>query len=128
MEPLLLIVLGVLGIGATLAFCIQMRRAFELEETISALKGDMEALKGQVFKEQTVLKEHFTRLSNRQGKMLGRFRALEGQVIANRSYDHAIRLVKGGADLGELVDMCGLSPGEAQLVSNLHQKNTPEKT
>ena len=74
-----------------------------------------------------MLKEHFTRLSNRQGKMLGRFRALEGQIIANRSYDHAIRLVKGGADLGELVDVCGLSPGEARLVSNLHQKQTPEK-
>ena len=50
MEPLLWIVIGLVGVGATVAFCMQMRQSFELAETIKALKEDTDLLKGKLSK------------------------------------------------------------------------------
>lgn len=37
------------------------------------------------------------------------------------SYEHAIRLVQNGATINDLVLVCGLSQGEAELVSLMHK-------
>ncbi len=39
------------------------------------------------------------------------------------SYEHAIHLVQKGADVKDLVNTCGLSQGEADLVNLLHRIN-----
>jgi uncharacterized protein YceH (UPF0502 family) len=39
------------------------------------------------------------------------------------SYEHAINLVQKGADVNDLVNTCGLSQGEADLVKLLHRIN-----
>lgn len=36
-------------------------------------------------------------------------------------YQQAIRLTRRGADIGELITSCGLSPGEAELVHRVHR-------
>jgi len=39
------------------------------------------------------------------------------------SYEHAIHLVQKGADVNDLINSCGLSQGEADLVNLLHRIN-----
>lgn len=39
-------------------------------------------------------------------------------------YQQAIRMARGGADIGELIANCGLSPGEAELVHRVHRHST----
>lgn len=45
---------------------------------------------------------------------------LELRDIDQASYDHAARLVKNGAEVNELVDSCGISKGEAELIKLLN--------
>ena len=45
---------------------------------------------------------------------------IELSHAGERAYDHAIRLVRNGADAERLVRECGLTPGEARLVLMLH--------
>ena len=40
---------------------------------------------------------------------------------ANQSYEQAIRMVQSGAQPAELVDVCGLSENEAELISLMHR-------
>jgi len=55
----------------------------------------------------------------------GKFNAIEKVVTMNAikdpAYEDAIHLVKNGADVNELVNTCGLSQGEADLVNLLHK-------
>jgi len=45
---------------------------------------------------------------------------LELRDVDQASYDHAARLVKKGAEVNELVDSCGISKGEAELIKLLN--------
>jgi hypothetical protein len=39
-----------------------------------------------------------------------------------RPYSHAIRLVRGGARIEDLIAACGLSPAEAELIASIHKR------
>ncbi len=41
-------------------------------------------------------------------------------------YQQAIRMTRRGADVGELIANCGLSPGEAELVHRVHRHPTTD--
>lgn len=41
----------------------------------------------------------------------------------NRTFDQAIKMVRKGASVDELVEICGLSRGEAELVAMMHRIN-----
>lgn len=40
-------------------------------------------------------------------------------------YQQAIRMARHGAEVGELITGCGLSPGEAELVHRVHRRGSP---
>lgn len=65
--------------------------------------------------------DELKRAKLRNDRLLEKYRTLQAHAVSNRSYDQAIRMIKSGAKLGDLVDLCGLSPGEAQLVAAVHQ-------
>lgn len=40
---------------------------------------------------------------------------------AGQPYEHAIHLARQGADVNEIVDMCGVSRNEAELIQMMHR-------
>ena len=124
MVSILLPVLGLLLLiaiaGLSLMFHslqIQKDKSSSLQEASEELRGRLESLVHQY----DGLVSDLKKVVRGYERLLDRCRALEAQLISNRSYDNAIRMVKSGAKLGELVEVCGLSPGEAKLVAALHQ-------
>lgn len=47
--------------------------------------------------------------------------AVDMREPGEQLYQQAIRMARGGADIGELIANCGLSPGEAELVHRVHR-------
>lgn len=60
--------------------------------------------------------EHVVRLEQQVQRMIERQNQLEMRAATDRPYSHASQLVKKGADIDELVDTCGLTRGEAELL------------
>lgn len=108
-----------------IGYCLQ---SWKLQAELEQSKSDIDQLRQEIEQMRSDTIPRVDVLSKRYGHLVNRYRSLESQIISNRSYENAIRMVKGGADFGELVDMCGLSPGEAQLVASLHQKNLSKGT
>jgi len=50
---------------------------------------------------------------------------LHQRDMGNLPYNEAVRRASKGADVGELVEHCGLSRSEAELVEMLHKKSSP---
>lgn len=65
--------------------------------------------------------ERVLELERRQRRLMDRQEQLDVYDPANLSYEQAIRMVKNGADAAELVDVCGISESEAELVALMHR-------
>ncbi len=59
--------------------------------------------------------EHLTKLDSRTRDMKKRQENMELQEPPETSYREAIRLVRNGADIDQLMSDCGLAHGEAEL-------------
>jgi hypothetical protein len=88
----------------------QEPRDHELREEIAALR---ESLRG-VVERLTQFEEKL--FDTRQGK-------LESYSPNDHAYGIAIRLVHKGANVNELMSVCGLTRGEAELIIALHELN-----
>ena len=62
------------------------------------------------------LGDRLSRLDTRVGQLLKRQEHLEMQEAPERSFKQAIKLVRQGADIDQLMSDCGLARGEAELV------------
>ena len=60
-------------------------------------------------------------IERRQRNLAERQDQLDLYESANQPYEQAIRLTQRGANPQELVEVCGLSQGEAELVNLLHR-------
>ena len=60
--------------------------------------------------------EHVVRLEQQVQRMVERQNQLEMRTTTDRPYSQASQLVNRGADIDELVDTCGLTRGEAELL------------
>jgi hypothetical protein len=89
---------------STLALHAQLERAFaevrSLHETIAVMSARVESLSERA--------EAGSRL------------APAGAIGAQRGYDLAARLAKNGSDIDELIESCGLTRHEAELLTRLH--------
>lgn len=65
--------------------------------------------------------ERVLELERRQRKLSERQEHFDSFDPANVTYEQAIHMVKNGADVIELMDMCGLSESEAELVNLMHR-------
>ena len=126
-ERSLLLISGLLlgGLIVTLValFLAQRRLALRQLEQQTRLDGRIDKL-GQKLTEyqQTnirmgeeliALREKLAQLDNKQQR-------LEQQDMQTMPYNHASRLVSMGASLDDLMQACGLSRGEAELMLKLH--------
>lgn len=68
---------------------------------------------------------HLARLEEQTRSLLQRQEQLEMQEAPEQSYRQAIRMVRSGADINQLISDCGLAQGEAELAmlaGNLDRK------
>lgn len=65
--------------------------------------------------------ERVLELERRQRRLTERQEQLDIYDPANQPYEQAILMVKNGADVSELVDVCGISEPEAELVALMHR-------
>jgi len=89
-------------------------------EQITLIRKDISALYSGavgIGKRLTNLERKLRLINNRQDKV-------ELRDVDQASYDHAVRMVKKGADIMDLVDNCGISKGEAELIKLLNAGQT----
>lgn len=70
---------------------------------------------------------HLSRVDQQVKRMIERQDKVEIQDPENRAYHQAIRMIRNGAGIDELMTICGLVRSEAELLIMLH-RNGKEKT
>jgi hypothetical protein len=65
--------------------------------------------------------EHVVKLEQKVKRIIERQNLLELRASSDRPYSQASQLVHRGADIKELVDTCGLTRGEAELLVMMHR-------
>lgn len=65
--------------------------------------------------------ERVLELDRRQRRLSERQEQTDLYDPANQGYEQAIRMVQSGAQPAELVDVCGLSENEAELITLMHR-------
>lgn len=114
----LLIVIGLVKFA-------QLRRTLTTQITITeALKNDVSALfSGAVGGDSRIYK-----LETRTRRIIERQEQLENSSNGERPYEQAIRMVQKGTSIDDLISICNLSKGEANLIMMIHgsQKTTEQ--
>ena len=64
--------------------------------------------------------DHLVRLEQQVRRLTERQDQTEMHTVGDRPYTQAIQMVQRGADVTELIDRCGLTRGEAELIAMLH--------
>jgi hypothetical protein len=106
-----------LSVTAWLLLAGWKARVRRCERELAGLKDDLRALcAGAVGTD-----ERLARLENRGRRLVERQEQLELRDQGDRQYAPAIRMVQKGASIDELVSVCGISRGEAELISMMHR-------
>jgi hypothetical protein len=95
-----------------------IRRHGGNRSVIDSLQSDLAVL----CKAAVGVDRRITRLEQQQKLQHERQDKLELRDSGMQSYGQAAKLVQKGADINELMDTCGLSFGEAELIKILHQQ------
>lgn len=121
---LIYMALGLLAVIAVVAWWLQRRIVKEQRHTISLLTADLRALcnAGVTMGERLHKMERQVRQLAQQQTALGqRQEQIDQQEPEARAYTQAIKMAQKGASIDDLVDVCGLSRGEAELVAMMHR-------
>jgi hypothetical protein len=113
---------GALALAALTALVLAIRSRRRLGRRLDALERELEALRANVATSTAIgvrVGERLRRVDQVSAQMNDRLGQLEVRGDG-RPYDHAIALVRHGADADRLVRHFGLSRGEADLVSLVH--------
>jgi hypothetical protein len=94
----------------------RVARETEQEAHIQRLADDLAAL----CRASAGAGDHLIKLEQQLRRVMDRQDQWELRSGSERSYQQAIQMVQHGADAGELVRNCGLTPGEADLIVMLH--------
>ena len=122
---LLALLLGVAGIVALL---LNKRRTAELIQVqtlaLEVVQNDLRALCNaavQVGGRVNLLEQSVKQLQQRQQELGLRQDKMVHPEPEARSFEQAIKLAQKGASVEELMDICELSRGEAELLSMMHR-------
>ena len=115
-----------LTVAALAAIALALRSRRRLGRRLDALERELEALRANVASTTAIgvrVGERLRRVDQVSAQMNDRLGQLEVRG-EGRPYDHAIALVRHGADADRLVSNFGLSRGEADLVARVHGRRT----
>lgn len=129
-EPTTLLFMGI-ALSAILLAVVQTiknhndkKRITKLESMVNDLHNDFNALcSGSVG-----VGKRISRLESKTRQHAERQFRLEHKAPDLQNYGNAARLANKGADMDELVDHCGLSRGEAELILFLNNQQQAQST
>ena len=84
---------------------------------LTAIQNDVRALTTAAVS----MGERVLEIERRQRRLAERQDQLDIYESANQPYEHAIRMAQNGTSIDELVNMCGLSRNEAELIHMMHR-------
>jgi len=119
------VLLGVfLSISQSWKIQRDQKRISDLELIVDDLHNNFNALcSGSVG-----VGKRISRLESKTRQQADRQLRLEDKTPALQNYGNAARLANKGADMDELVDYCGLSRGEAELILFLNSEQQEQQT
>lgn len=119
-------ILTVLTGFACLGLCYQgyaLRKAKHATANLADAEGDLcrriqqlEQELGALCSASVGAGEHVVKLEQQVQRIVERQNQLEMRAATDRPYSQASQLVDKGADIDELIDTCGLTRGEAELL------------
>lgn len=119
------IALAVIGaVGVLLATLRQRRYLAEQSGRLDSLQSDLRALCNaavQVGERVNRLEQAARQLEQRQQELGVRQDNMVLTEPEERAYEQAIRLAQKGTPLEEIMDICDLSRGEAELITMMHR-------
>ena len=118
----------VLGIGSLLSllfFALRLRALWQQQQqSMETLQKDLRALcqsAVQVGGRVSRLEQGLKQLQQRQQELGMRQDKMIQPEPEARNFEQAIKLAQKGASIEELMDICDLSRGEAELMSMMHR-------
>jgi len=110
------IVVGIFLLMALVAMAFMYNHFHQIlaqqDEIITAMQADLNAMcSGAVG-----IGEHLAKLDERTQRLTQRQDSLETQEAPDRSYRLAIKMLRNGANLDQIMTDCGLARGEAELL------------
>ncbi|MDH5778243.1 MAG: DUF2802 domain-containing protein [Gammaproteobacteria bacterium] len=113
-----ILALSVCALLVSVLFLIRSRRelAGRVKEIVT-LQRDIRAITAAAIG----VGERVLELERRQKRLTERQDTMDIYDPANQPYEQAIRMVQTGSDVTELVDICGLSESEAELITLMHR-------
>ena len=115
----LLVVVAVFQVPVWWKVVVLQRRTRQYEAELRLLKDDVRSvLDGSINMEEYKLntEQQLRRLTERQQQT-------DYREPASPTYNHAIKLAQKGVSIEELMAVCGLVRGEAELLIRLHRLN-----
>ena len=110
-------------LSAVLMFAsmLLLRRATRVravnDHQLAAIQNDVRALTTAAVS----MGERVLEIERRQRRLAERQDTVDIYESANQPYEHAIRMAQNGTTIDELVNMCGLSRNEAELIHMMHR-------
>jgi hypothetical protein len=119
-----LVLAGLVAV-ALLIFTVRVKRAQQQQQqSLTAIQADLRALCNaavQVGERVNRMEEEFKLLQQRQQELGVRQEKMVHQEPQEVSFDQAIKLAHKGRSAEELMEICGLSRGEAELITMMHR-------
>lgn len=125
---LLMTLVALIALGVAILAVVNVNRAAHrtqqteqrLERKIDQLEGELSAMMDGAFGVANSLQEMEMSLKDTTQRQ----QQLQQRDLGNLPYNEAVRLASKGASADDLVEHCGLSRSEAELVELLHKKSS----
>jgi len=114
--PLSLLALAWLTLRQRRALAVQAEELTELRRELDVLRSDLAGM----CRASRGAGDHLLRLEARVHRLTERQNQSELRTASDRPYTQAIELVRQGAAVEDLIQRCGLTRGEAELIQMLH--------
>lgn len=125
MENLwLMAVLALVALIALAGIAAQRRTAARQDATLRSLQNDLRALCNAAVgmgDRVNQMERRLRQVAERQEALGLRQEQLNQEDPEARSYTQAIKMAHKGAAVDDLIEVCGLSRGEAELVAMMHR-------
>ncbi len=102
---------------ALFALYRQQRKNRSTTDLLQRTQNDLRAL----INASVGMGERMLEMERRQRRLAERQEQLDIYDAANQPYEQAIRMAQNGSEIEELVDICGLSKTEAELIKIMHR-------
>lgn len=124
------IVAIVVGAALLLLAMLQAASVIRLRRACRVLQGDIAALQnelGALCAGASGMGAHLGRVDQQLQRLAERQDTLETHDALHREYDRAVKLVRNGAGVEEIMAQCNLLRTEAELLMRLHGAPAPER-